>query len=108
MGPIEALELARFKESEAQELYKKLSQEHKIAEDVFLFLFGEEYKHKLLIEKKIHELSQILFACEASAQNLGVHISLKRYMAYPAKPTKLLSSLVLQPFATPKGRLRFT
>lgn len=57
MGPVEALKIALSKEIEALELYKKFSIEHTEASDVFLFLIGEESKHKLLIEKRIAELT---------------------------------------------------
>lgn len=56
MGPIEALELALGKEREAMEMYDKFSVDFPAAKDVFVFLSGEEQKHKSLIEKKIAEL----------------------------------------------------
>lgn len=56
MIPIEALESALSKEVETIELYEKFSAEYSVAKDTFLFLAGEEYKHKQLLEKKIHEL----------------------------------------------------
>lgn len=58
MGPIEALKLALSKEIEAIELYQRSSAEYPVAKDTFLFLLGEEQKHRQLIEKKIHELSR--------------------------------------------------
>ena len=58
MGPIEALELAKSKEAQAISMYERFSQEYKAAKDIFLFLKGEEEKHKLLIEKKIFELTK--------------------------------------------------
>jgi rubrerythrin len=58
MGPVEALKLALTKEVDAVELYAKLSIEAPVARDIFLFLVGEEQKHKLLIEKKILELTK--------------------------------------------------
>lgn len=58
MIPIEALELALSKEKETIELYEKFSAEHPVAKDTFLFLAEEEHKHKQLLEKKIHELSE--------------------------------------------------
>lgn len=56
MGPVEALKMALAREEGSIELYRRLSIEHKVAEDVFTFLFNEENKHKILIEKKIFEL----------------------------------------------------
>jgi len=56
MGPIEALKLALSKEAEAIELYERFSREFPVAKDTFMFLMGEEEKHKQLIEKKIVEL----------------------------------------------------
>lgn len=58
MGPIEALELARTKEIETLELYREFSEENTVARDIFLFLMDEEQKHKVLIEKKIRELTK--------------------------------------------------
>lgn len=58
MGPVEALELALSKEIEAKELYEKFSVEYPAARDIFLFLLGEESKHKIMIEKKIFELTR--------------------------------------------------
>lgn len=58
MGPVEALELALFKETEAKELYEKFSIVYPAARDIFLFLMGEESKHKIMIEKKISELTR--------------------------------------------------
>ncbi len=56
MGPVEALELALQKEVQSIGLYQKFSADYPAAKDTFLFLLGEEEKHKLLIEKKIIEL----------------------------------------------------
>ncbi len=56
MGPIEALNMALAREEASIELYRRFAVEHKVAEDIFLFLFNEENKHKALIEKKIFEL----------------------------------------------------
>ncbi len=58
MGPIEALKLALSKEVEAIEMYSKFSTEYPIAKEIFIFLTGEEQKHKQLIEKKIYELTK--------------------------------------------------
>jgi len=58
MGPIEALKLALSKEIEAMEMYDKFSAEYPTAKDIFIFLSGEEQKHKKLIEKKIYELTK--------------------------------------------------
>lgn len=56
IGPIEALKMALGREEASIELYRKLLIKYKVAEDVFTFLFNEENKHKMLIEKKIFEL----------------------------------------------------
>ncbi len=58
MGPIEALNLALSKEVTSIELYDKFSRDFPVAKDTFLFLMGEEEKHKQLIEKKIVELEE--------------------------------------------------
>lgn len=58
MGPVEALKLALSKEGESIELYSRLSLEHANLKETFLFLIGEEEKHKKLIEKKISEITK--------------------------------------------------
>ncbi len=58
MGPVEALELAKKREMQSIELYRKFILEFPVARDVFEFLLSEEEKHKQLIEKKILELRQ--------------------------------------------------
>ncbi|MCX5696911.1 MAG: hypothetical protein NTU54_02890 [Candidatus Omnitrophica bacterium] len=58
MGPIEALKLALSKEIEAMDLYRKFSLDYPVAQETFLFLLGEETKHKILLEKKIVELTK--------------------------------------------------
>lgn len=58
MGPIEALELAKKKETQSIALYQKFIVEHPAAKDVFEFLLDEEEKHKQLIDKKILELKK--------------------------------------------------
>ena len=58
MGPIEALKLALSKELKSIELYQKLSVDHTVAKDIFIFLINEETKHKKLIEKRIYELTK--------------------------------------------------
>lgn len=59
MGPVEALRLAMSKEEEAMRMYDKLSVEHLSVKDIFIFLSGEEQKHKKLLGKKIVELTKI-------------------------------------------------
>lgn len=54
MIPVEALEFALSKEKDAIEMYQRLYNDHPQLKDVFLFLMGEEQKHKQLIEKKIY------------------------------------------------------
>jgi len=58
MGPVEALRLAKSKEIEAAEMYSKFSQKFPVAKEIFIFLMSEEEKHKLLIEKKISEMTR--------------------------------------------------
>lgn len=58
MSPVEALQLAVTKEVEARELYEQISLEHPSLKDVFEFLVNEEMKHKVLLEKKIQELTR--------------------------------------------------
>ena len=58
MGPIDALKLALSKEEEAMKMYSKFSDEYPAAKDIFSFLVSEESKHKVLIEKKIAELTK--------------------------------------------------
>lgn len=58
MGPVEALQFALSKEIEAVEMYKRFAINHPVAKDTFLFLQGEEEKHKKLIEKRILELTK--------------------------------------------------
>lgn len=58
MGPVEALKLALEKEIEAAELYRNLSLESDVSKDTFLFLMGQEQKHKKLIEDKIAEITK--------------------------------------------------
>jgi rubrerythrin len=58
MTPVEALKLALSKEVETAELYLKFSAEYIVARDTFVFLAGEEQKHKALIEKRIAELTK--------------------------------------------------
>lgn len=58
MGPVEALKFALTKETEAADMYEKFSGEYPTAKEIFIFLSGEEQKHKKLIEKKIYELTK--------------------------------------------------
>lgn len=58
MGPIEALKIALEKEIEARDMYEKMGQEHPATKDICIYLQNEEEKHKLIIEKKISELSR--------------------------------------------------
>ena len=57
MVPVEALELALVKEKEAIKMYEKFSIEFPAAKDTFVFLLNEEQKHRLMIEKKIAEMT---------------------------------------------------
>lgn len=57
MGPVEALEMALVKEIAARDLYQEFSIKFPAVRDTFLFLLGEEEKHKKLIEQRIAQLS---------------------------------------------------
>jgi len=56
MSPIEALEVALTRETEAHDLYVRLAREHPNLRDLFELLVIEEDKHKQLLEEKILEL----------------------------------------------------
>lgn len=58
MGPVEALKMALGEEVKAIKLYENFSLEHKELKDTFVFLVNEEQKHKLLLEKRIAELTR--------------------------------------------------
>jgi rubrerythrin len=57
MTEIEALKLAIIKEEAAVKMYQEMLISHPALRDLLSFLVTEEQKHKLLIEKKIAELS---------------------------------------------------
>ncbi|MFH1063346.1 MAG: ferritin family protein [Candidatus Omnitrophota bacterium] len=57
MSPVEALQLALGRETEAHDLYLRLAREHPNLKDLFESLVIEEDKHKKLLEKKILELT---------------------------------------------------
>jgi len=59
MGPVDALKLALAKEMDSIKLYNKLNLEHPALKELLLFLVNEEEKHKLLIEKKISEITRL-------------------------------------------------
>ena len=59
LGPIEALKVALKLEIEAAEFYKRHIVHGSMAADVFQFLVNEEVRHRLLIEKKIQELTKV-------------------------------------------------
>jgi rubrerythrin len=58
MGPVEALKLALQKEIEAAQMYEKFSIEYPTAKETFIYLKGEEEKHKILIEKEITQMTK--------------------------------------------------
>jgi len=58
MGPVDALKLALSKEAAAIKLYNKLYLDYPELKELFLFLINEEEKHRLLIEKKIREITK--------------------------------------------------
>jgi rubrerythrin len=57
MTEVEALKLAIKLEEAATKTYQEMSINHPVLKDLLDFLVTEEQKHKLLIEKKIVELS---------------------------------------------------
>lgn len=57
MTQIEALKLAIIKEEAAAKMYQEMLISHPALKDLLSFLITEEQKHKILIEKKIAELS---------------------------------------------------
>jgi len=57
MIDVEVLQLALLKEEEAIEIYQKMMLEHPNLEDILFHLVTEEQKHKVLLEKKIEELT---------------------------------------------------
>jgi len=59
MGPVDALKLALSKETDSIKLYNKLNLKHPTLKELLLFLINEEEKHKLLIEKKIQEITRL-------------------------------------------------
>ena len=58
VGPVEALKLALGMEADAEEFYKRMAGEHRVAAETFVFLMNEEVKHRQIIEKKIQELTR--------------------------------------------------
>ncbi len=58
MGPVDALKLAKSKETEAAQMYEKFAQKFPVAKEIFSFLMTEEEKHKKLIEDKIIEITK--------------------------------------------------
>ncbi len=57
MIEIEALKLAITKEEAAAKMYQEMLIDHPVLTGLLSFLITEEQKHKVLIEKKIVELS---------------------------------------------------
>ena len=57
MIAIEALKLAITKEEAAAKMYQEMLIDHPALTELLSFLITEEQKHKVLIEKKIVELS---------------------------------------------------
>jgi rubrerythrin len=58
MTPVEALKLALSKEEDSIKLYNDLAIKHPALKDLLLTLVNEEEKHKILIEKKISEITR--------------------------------------------------
>lgn len=58
MTSVEALKLALSKEEQSIKLYQKLANEHREIEGLLSYLVNEEQKHKIMIEKKIEEVTR--------------------------------------------------
>lgn len=60
LGPVETLKLALEKEIEAYNMYQELLRRsnNRSVIDTITFLADQEYKHRLLIEEKIQELTK--------------------------------------------------
>jgi len=58
MTPVEILRIALKNETDMMEFYQKMGVEHPIIADICQELKNEEYKHKMLIENKIAELTK--------------------------------------------------
>ncbi len=57
MIDLEALKIALSRENNSIETYQKMLVEHPGLKELLSFLLTEEEKHKVLIEKKIRELT---------------------------------------------------
>ncbi|MDD5466066.1 MAG: hypothetical protein PHP73_07005 [Candidatus Omnitrophica bacterium] len=58
MIDLEALKIALARENKSIETYQKMLVDHPGLKELLSFLLTEEEKHKVLIEKKIRELTQ--------------------------------------------------
>jgi len=58
MIDIEVLKIALSKEENSIETYQKMLADHPGLKELLSLLITEEQKHKILIEKKIRELTQ--------------------------------------------------
>ena len=58
MIPIEALKIALKKEEASIKLYTDMAAKHSMLKELCAELLNEEFKHKKLIEQKIHELTK--------------------------------------------------
>jgi rubrerythrin len=58
MVDVEVLEIALSKEKDAIETYQEMLLDHPNLTDLLSFLLTEEQKHKILIEKRIFELTR--------------------------------------------------
>ncbi len=59
MIDIEVLKIALSKEADAIETYQEMLSQHPGLTELLSFLITEEQKHKILIEKKIIELTHV-------------------------------------------------
>jgi len=59
MTPVEALKLALSKEEAAIKMYRDMANDHPAIQDLLFLLLNEEEKHKLLIEKKITDVTRM-------------------------------------------------
>ena len=58
MIDVEVLKIALSKEIEAIEVYQEMLSRHPALTELLSFLITEEQKHRILIEKKIAELTR--------------------------------------------------
>lgn len=58
MIDLEALKIALSRENDSIAIYQRMLADHPSLKELLSFLLTEEEKHKVLVEKKIRELTQ--------------------------------------------------